>query len=132
MSKARIAVIGAGLGGTTAAALLERSGYDVALYEQASAFSRLGAGIHVGPNVMKVMRRINCEGALNAMGSHPGFWHSRDGKTGEIMSQIPLGDFAVKEYGASYLTVHRGDFHELLVHASSPRVVRFGKKLASV
>jgi 2-polyprenyl-6-methoxyphenol hydroxylase-like FAD-dependent oxidoreductase len=132
MSKARIAVIGAGLGGATAAALLEKSGYDVVLYEQAQAFSRLGAGIHVGPNMMKVMRRIGCEDALNKMGSHPDYWYSRDGKTSEIMSQIPLGDFAVKNYGASYLTVHRGDFHALLTQASSPGVVRFGKKLNSV
>ncbi|SAL48869.1 FAD-dependent monooxygenase [Caballeronia concitans] len=132
MSKARIAVIGAGLGGATAAALLERSGYDVVLYEQAHAFSRLGAGIHVGPNMMKVMRRIGCEDALNAMGSHPDYWYSRDGKSAEIMSQIPLGEFAVKNYGASYLTVHRGDFHSLLTQACSPGVVRFGKKLTSV
>jgi 6-hydroxynicotinate 3-monooxygenase len=132
MSKARIAVIGAGLGGATAAALLERSGYDVVLYEQAQAFSRLGAGIHVGPNMMKVMRRIGCEDALNRMGSHPDYWYSRDGKTAEIMSQIPLGEFAVKNYGASYLTVHRGDFHALLTQACSPGVVRFGKKLTSV
>src|SRR5213595_1549374 len=43
--KPRIAVIGAGLGGTVAAALLQRAGYQVRLYEQAPAFSRLGAGI---------------------------------------------------------------------------------------
>lgn len=132
MSKARIAVIGAGLGGATAAALLERSGYDVVLYEQASAFSRLGAGIHVGPNVMKIMRRIGCEDALNSMGSHPDFWYSRDGMTAEVMSQIPLGEFALKHYGASYLTVHRGDFHALLMQASSPSVIRFDKKLTAV
>ncbi|WP_342672600.1 FAD-dependent monooxygenase [Pandoraea oxalativorans] len=70
MSKPRIAVIGAGLGGTAAAGLLERSGYDVALYEQAPGFSRLGAGIHLGPNVMKIMRRLGIEDALNVMGSH--------------------------------------------------------------
>ncbi len=78
MNKPRIAVIGAGLGGTAAAALLQLSGYDVRLYEQAPAFSRLGAGIHLGPNVMKIMRRIGCEDALNMMGSHPDFWYSRD------------------------------------------------------
>lgn len=132
MSKTRIAVIGAGLGGATAAALLERSGHDVVLYEQAQAFSRLGAGIHLGPNVMKVMRRIGCEDALNAMGSHPDFWYSRDGKTAQVIAKIPLGDFAVENYGASYLTVHRGDFHELLTKASSAGAVRFGKKLTSV
>jgi 6-hydroxynicotinate 3-monooxygenase len=132
MSQPRIAIIGAGLGGTAAAALLERSGYNVALYEQAPAFSRLGAGIHLGPNVMKIMRRIQCEDALETMGAHPDHWFSRDGVNAEMMSQIPLGDYATKAYGASYLTVHRGDFHALMTKATAPGTIRFGKKLISI
>lgn len=132
MKQPRIAIVGAGLGGTAAAALLQRSGYDVRLYEQAPSFSRLGAGIHLGPNVMKIMRRIGCEDALNAMGSHPDFWYSRDGITAEVMSQIPLGDFALKNYGASYLTVHRGDFHALMTQAVTPGTIAFGRKLTAI
>ncbi|WP_186122479.1 FAD-dependent monooxygenase [Burkholderia gladioli] len=132
MKQPRIAIVGAGLGGTAAAALLQRSGYDVRLYEQAPSFSRLGAGIHLGPNVMKIMRRIGCEDALNAMGSHPDFWYSRDGITAEVMSQIPLGDFALKAYGASYLTVHRGDFHALMTQAVAPGTIAFGRKLTAI
>ena len=100
-SKPKIAIVGAGLGGTAAAVLMQKAGFQVDLYEQAPAFSRLGAGIHLGPNVMKVMRRIGIEDALNACGSHPDFWHSKDGRTAEQLSAIPLGDFAVKRYGAS-------------------------------
>ncbi|GAB7535129.1 FAD-dependent monooxygenase [Burkholderia sp. 22PA0106] len=132
MKQPRIAIVGAGLGGTAAAALLQRSGYDVKLYEQAPSFSRLGAGIHLGPNVMKIMRKIGCENALEAMGSHPDFWYSRDGITAEVMSQIPLGDFALKTYGASYLTVHRGDFHALMTQAVTPGTIVFGKKLTTI
>ncbi|URV26030.1 FAD-dependent monooxygenase [Burkholderia gladioli] len=132
MKQPRIAIVGAGLGGTAAAALLQRGGYDVRLYEQAPSFSRLGAGIHLGPNVMKIMRRIGCEDALNAMGSHPDFWYSRDGITAEVMSQIPLGDFALKTYGASYLTVHRGDFHALMTQAVTPGTIAFDRKLTAI
>ncbi|MNM78273.1 6-hydroxynicotinate 3-monooxygenase precursor [compost metagenome] len=130
--KPRIAVVGAGLGGTAAAALLQRAGFQVRLYEQAPAFSRLGAGIHVGPNVMKIMRRIGIEDALNDMGCHPDYWYSRDGLTGEVIAQIPLGDYAQRHYGASYLTVHRGDFHKLLTDAVAPGTLFFNKKLESV
>ncbi|XQU70935.1 hypothetical protein OJJOAM_003724 [Cupriavidus sp. H18C1] len=130
--KPRIAVIGAGLGGTAAAALLQREGFNVRLYEQAPAFSRLGAGIHVGPNVMKIMRRIGIEDGLNAMGCHPDYWYSRDWKTGEVIAQIPLGDYAVSHYGATYLTVHRGDFHALLTDAVAPGTLLFDKKLTQV
>jgi 6-hydroxynicotinate 3-monooxygenase len=132
MNKPRIAIIGAGLGGVAAAALMQRRGHDVRLYEQAPAFSRLGAGIHLGPNVMKIMRRIGCEDALNAMGSHPDYWYSRDWQTAEAISQIPLGDYALKTYGASYLTVHRGDFHKLMTDAVAPGTIAFGKCLQTV
>ena len=70
----RIAVVGAGLGGAAAAKLLLQEGFNVRVYEQAPSFSRLGAGIHVGPNVMKILRRIGIEDALNEQGSHPDYW----------------------------------------------------------
>ena len=128
----RIAVVGAGLGGAATAALLLKEGFNVRVYEQAPSFSRLGAGIHVGPNVMKILRRIGIEDALNAQGSHPDFWYSRHWQTGDVLAQIPLGEHAVKTYGASYLTVHRGDFHDLLVKALPGDVVAFGKNLTHV
>ena len=133
MSKSpRIAVVGAGLGGAATAKLLLQEGYDVRVYEQSPGFSRLGAGIHVGPNVMKILRRIGIEDALDAQGSRPDFWHSRHGETGDILAQIPLGDYAVKTYGASYLTVHRGDFHALLIEALPSGVVAYDKHLTRV
>lgn len=86
-----IAVVGAGLGGAAAAALLEEAGFSVHSFEQAPEFTRLGAGIHIGPNVMKVFRHIGLEDRLAAIGSHPSHWFSRDGNTGEYLSQIPWG-----------------------------------------
>lgn len=131
-NKPTVAVIGAGLGGAAAGALLQQAGYPTKVYEQAPAFSRLGAGIHLGPNVMKVMRRIGLADKLDTMGSHPDYWFSRDGVTGEYQSRIPLGDFARKEYGASYITVHRGDLHALMVSALAQDKLYFGKQLERV
>ena len=128
----RIAVVGAGLGGAAAAALLLQQGFNVRVYEQSASFSRIGAGIHVGPNVMKILRRIGIEDALNRQGSHPDYWYSRHWQTGDVMAQIPLGDYAVKHYGASYLTVHRGDFHALLIDALPDSVMAYGKHLTRV
>ena len=131
-TKPNIAVIGAGLGGAAAAALLQKAGYPTQVYEQAPEFSRLGAGIHLGPNAMKVMRRIGIEDQLERMGSHPSHWFSRDGETGEYLSRIPLGDFAKEEYGAAYITVHRGDLHALMVDQLDQDRLHFGKRLEKV
>ena len=57
-STQKIAIVGAGLGGAAAATLLQQAGFDVDIYEQAPEFSRLGAGIHMGPNIMKIFRRL--------------------------------------------------------------------------
>ncbi|QKJ86867.1 6-hydroxynicotinate 3-monooxygenase [Paramixta manurensis] len=131
-SQQKIAVIGAGLGGAAAAALLQKAGFQVDLYEQSPSFSRLGAGIHMGPNVLKIFRQIGIEKPLEAMASHPDFWFSRDADTGDYLSRIPLGQFARREYGAAYVTVHRGDLQALQMTAIKPESIHFGKCLQSV
>ncbi|KAA8673612.1 FAD-dependent monooxygenase [Pantoea dispersa] len=128
----RIAVIGAGLGGLAAGSLLQKAGFHVTVYEQSPTFSRLGAGIHMGPNVLKVFRRMGIEQQLEDLASHPDFWFSRDGETGEYLSRIPLGAYARKEYGAAYVTVHRGDLQAMQMTSLQPGSVQFGKCLSSV
>ena len=60
-SKLRVAVIGAGMGGLAVAATLRKIGLDVQVYEQAGRFARIGAGIQMNPNAMKVLRGIGIE-----------------------------------------------------------------------
>ena len=127
--KQKIAIVGAGLGGAAAATLLQKAGFQVDIYEQAPAFSRIGAGIHMGPNIMKIFRRMGIEQKLSDMGSHPDFWFSRDGASGDYLSRIPLGEFAHKEYGAAYITVHRGDLHALQMSTIAPGTTHFNKCL---
>jgi len=70
-STQKIAIVGAGLGGAAAATLLQQAGFDVDIFEQAPEFSRLGAGIHMGPNIMKIFRRMGIEKQLDLMGIAP-------------------------------------------------------------
>lgn len=131
-SRLDIAIVGAGIGGAAAAALLQKAGFKVEVFEQASEFSRLGAGIHVGLNAMKIFRRMGLEKQLDEMGSHPDHWFSRDGESGEYLARIPLGDYAKKEYGASYITIHRGDMHALQIDSLEAGSVHYGKRLETL
>lgn len=132
IEKVEIAVIGAGLGGAAAAALLSQAGFDVHSFEQAPVFTRIGAGIHIGPNVMKIFRKIGLEKRLEEIGAHPDFWFSRDGNTGEYLSRIPLGDYSRREYGASYITIHRGDLHAEQIAALDKDRVHFDHRLTGI
>jgi 6-hydroxynicotinate 3-monooxygenase len=128
----RIAVIGAGLGGLTVAGFLQAAGFDVTVYEQAAAFSRIGAGIHLSPNVMMVMRRLGIEQALSDIGLHPESFCSRQWDSGEILFELKLDAAAEAHFGAAYINVHRGDLHAVLESALKHGSVAFGHKLQSV
>ncbi len=62
--KPSIAIIGAGMGGLAAAGTLRMAGFDIHVYEQAPHFERVGAGIQMMPNSMKVLRRLGLEDRL--------------------------------------------------------------------
>ena len=128
----RIAVIGAGLGGMTVAGLLQRHGFSVKVYEQAPAFSRIGAGIHLSSNVMLVMRRLGIEKTLSDIGLHPDAFVSRQWDTGEVLFELPLDPASEAHYGAAYINVHRGDLHAVLESALDPGTIAFGKKLRDI
>ncbi len=131
MKKGDIAIVGAGLGGVAAALLLLQAGYRVRLFEQASGFSRLGAGIQLGPNVMKVMRRLGLESVVEAMGCKPPSWISRNWNDGAVLADVGLNRRR-DHYGAAYVTIHRGDFHKLLTEALPPGAILFDKRLVEV
>jgi salicylate hydroxylase/6-hydroxynicotinate 3-monooxygenase len=64
--KLSVAIVGAGMGGLAVAATLRQVGIDVQVYEQAARFARIGAGIQMMPNSMKVLRGIGVEDRLRA------------------------------------------------------------------
>ena len=127
-----IAVIGAGLGGLVAAALLEQRGHRVRVYEQAPEFARLGAGINLSPNVMKVLRAAGVEDRLLEIGLRPEYWISRKFDTGETMFRYDMRDACEAAFGACYMVIHRGDFHEILTGNVAPGTIAFGRKLVGL
>ena len=131
-SSAKIAIVGAGLGGTSLAALLQKAGLDVTLYEQAPAFERLGAGIHLTPNLMRVLCHIGVGEHLAATGYHPGAFLSRAWDTGDVLFRLELGAEGEARYGAPYITVHRGDLHLALASAVDEDRIVFKKRVVSV
>lgn len=65
MSKAeRIVVIGAGIGGLTAACALRQNGFKVEVYERSPELGEVGAGLQIGPNAVKVLNALGLEDRL--------------------------------------------------------------------
>src|SRR5438105_489484 len=128
----RIAIVGAGMGGLTVAATLRRIGLEVEIYEQATRFARIGAGIQMTPNPMKVLRDLGLEQHLVRIAYRPSVMRNRDWDTGNLTFELPLGDSAEGEYGAPYLLLHRGDLHEALTQLVPAEIVHLGKRLVDL
>ena len=52
MAAPRIAIVGGGIGGLTAALALRRAGIEATVYEQSTALREVGAGLVVPPNMV--------------------------------------------------------------------------------
>ncbi len=116
----------------TCAAFLQREGFAVTVYEQAPAFSRIGAGIILSANVMKVLRRLGVERPLLETGIAPDAFVSRAWDTGETLYELTLDPASEARFGGPYLNVHRGDLHAVLETAVRPGSIAFGHCLAGL
>jgi 6-hydroxynicotinate 3-monooxygenase len=130
--KTRIAVVGAGLGGLTVGGFLQRAGFPVKIYEQAPTFSRIGAGIILSANAMKVLRRLGVERALIETGIKPDCYISRAWDTGVTMYEIYFDAASEERYGGPYLNIHRGDLHDVLARVVTPGTIAFNHQLVGL
>ena len=127
-----VAIVGAGMGGLATAAALRRVGIEVAVYEQAQQFARLGAGIQVGCNAMKVLRLLGLEARMRQQSFYPRSWNNRDWRTGEVKFDMIFGESAERKFGAPYLLAHRGDLHAALASAVPAQCINLGHKLVGL
>ncbi len=127
-----VAIIGAGIGGLTAAACLRRADIDVRIYEQARRFTRLGAGIQQAPNAIRVLYGLGLKDQLLAQAFQPETNDSRDYDTGRLSNALPLGQTVIDRHDVPYFLMHRGDLHAMLASLVPADVISMGCKLAGL
>jgi 6-hydroxynicotinate 3-monooxygenase len=130
--KLSVAIVGAGIGGLTTGLALLRSGIEVRIYEQASRFARIGAGIQQTPNAVKVLRILGLEERLRRVAFRPLTALNREWNTGAVTNEYPLGAEIERRFGAPHLLLHRGDLHDVLAAAVPREALHLNHKLVGV
>jgi 2-polyprenyl-6-methoxyphenol hydroxylase-like FAD-dependent oxidoreductase len=117
----RVVVAGGGIGGLVTALTLHQRGIEAVVLEQATRLEAVGAGIQISPNACYVLDKLDLLDALRSQAFEPRSIDITDGRRDRLLISVPLTPIAVHRYGESYLNVHRGDLHQVLVKALSDR-----------
>ena len=108
----RVAIVGAGIGGLTAAAYLLRDRHEVVCYERVASLREVGAGLQMAPNGSRLLHRLGLRDALERVAVRPVMdeYRSTDGTVQATESLVGYE----QRYGAPLYTIHRADLHDML------------------
>jgi 2-polyprenyl-6-methoxyphenol hydroxylase-like FAD-dependent oxidoreductase len=122
----KIAVIGGGIGGLTAAIALARQGMTVEVYEQAPALEEVGAGVGLWPNAMAALAQIGLSdqvARLAAKIDQQGLMRP----DGTWLLCLPA-EMMTRRWGAGFVAVHRAELQQLLAAELGPAAIHLGAR----
>ena len=86
----KIAIIGGGIGGLTAALAFARQDAKVTVYEQAEALTEVGAGLQITPNGMRALHALQLQRALDVTGIAAEAVVPTDALSGQAITRFDL------------------------------------------
>src|SRR5262245_30785099 len=118
LNGSHVIIAGGGIGGTATALALAPPGARVTLFERATEFGEVGAGLQVGPHGARILESWGLLEEALAAGFQPKNLVFRDAITAETLTKVDLGSEFRARYGGPYFVTHRSDLHATLVKAA--------------
>ena len=121
-NRAKIIIVGAGIGGLTAALALRQAGFSVEVFERAAELKEIGAGIGLSPNSIRVLKRLGLMAQVVDQGAviEAGVIYNA---SGDIIARMPMNLADVPA-----VCLHRADLQQVLYAALPPDCVHFGEQ----
>ncbi len=110
----KISIIGGGISGLSAAIALSRFDLNIKVFEKSIRFSKLGAGIQLGPNAACVISSLGIYEEVLKKSSAPKNFFVYDINSKKYLYKKPLGKNQIEIYGYPYLTILRSDLHAIM------------------
>src|SRR5246127_2212939 len=124
----RIAIVGGGIGGLTAALALRARGLNATVFEQAEVVREIGASVSIHPNAARLLKRIGLDDQLRKIGSPIAGITLRTSQGEAITTRSGPATPAFSRDGGQGYNVHRADFLNLLFAALPRGTVNLGHR----
>ncbi|MFB6557588.1 FAD-dependent oxidoreductase [Streptomyces sp. NPDC056400] len=130
MTNRHAVVVGAGIGGLTAAVALHRRGWHVTVCERAPEPPVTGAGIGLAPNALRALDAVGVDVSRAIGGAVPAVMGVRR-PDGRWLTRTGTADMAAR-YGMAPLAVPRRALTATLAAALPPSALRYGTEVTGV
>lgn len=127
----KVIVIGAGVGGTSAALALQKLGHDVVVYDRMRENRPVGAALSLWSNGVKVLNWLGLGPQVAALGGRMDDMAYYDGHTGDELCRFSLAP-VTEQTGQRPYPVARADLQQLMMDAVGPADIRLGMQLTGV
>jgi 2-polyprenyl-6-methoxyphenol hydroxylase-like FAD-dependent oxidoreductase len=121
----RIAIIGGGIGGLTAALAFQQSGFQAEVFEQAPELLEVGSAIAIWSNAMRVLERLQlaekileCGGVVEEL-----CWMDQNGF---LLNRVSIADSKTPA-----VALHRSDLQRTLLHALPQSSIHLGYSIVN-
>ena len=113
----KIALVGGGIGGLTAALALSQSSHDITVFERSAGIKEIGAGVQISPNASRLLHSLGLSRAYSDIAVHPQRVVFRRWEDDSILRVADLDDSFVSQHQLPLANVARNELVEILGNA---------------
>ncbi|GDX29468.1 monooxygenase [Actinomycetes bacterium] len=131
----KIAIIGGGIGGLTAALALSQNAHDITVFERSAGIREIGAGVQISPNAGRLLHSLGLGVAYSEISVNPHRVVLRRWEDDSIIRATDLDESFLSQHQVPLANVARNELVEILgdaVAARSNVALKFSTHVVSV
>ncbi len=131
----KIAIVGGGIGGLTAALALSESTHAITVFERSAGIREIGAGVQISPNAGRLLHSLGLGAPYSEISVHPHRVVLRRWEDDSIIRATDLDESFITQHRVPLANVARNELVEILgdaVAARSNVVLKFSAHVVAV